>query len=269
MGSSAGMEPPDAAARSGDGARQRAGRSVTISVDMDTGALVMVVRSGPIVRTLTTIRTAFVNAKSQRPAGVILDLSALATCCVLLLLVLINDLYARSPIRLMLCMPRSPQIRALVAIASGLPVRPTLEDALTLLPGGRVSPQNRRSVRLPPTLQAATVARTVATDAIHRWELDHLRPAVELVIAELVSNAIRHAGTSFGISLIQLDGTIRIAVWDASPHPPTPKRHSNDEASLLAAGGRGLHLVEAFASTWGYVTAPEEKVVWAWIAAAH
>ena len=49
-------------------------------------------------------------------------------------------------------------------------------------------------------------------------------------------------------------------VWDASPRPPVPAA-----ASPLSEGGRGLHLVAAYAAGWSAYTSPAGgKVVYAW-----
>lgn len=234
---------------------------VTVRVDLDTGAMVVAVRTTPGMRALATIRSAIVGAQSQRPAGVIVDLSAVSTGWTMVLLLLIGNIHARSSVRLMVCAPGSGH--TLLALASGLSLYRTTRDALALLPGGRVGSQNRRRVHLPPTLKAATTARAMVAEAVRGWHLDHLEATAELITAELVTNAIRHAQTRFDISLIRLDGSIRVAVRDESPEPPAPAARTGDDAHLLATSGRGLQLVEAFATHWGYVTAPGEKVVWA------
>lgn len=235
---------------------------VRIRVDLDTGAMVVAVRTGSGAHTLTSVRSAVAHAESQRPAGVIVDLSALSLGWAMLLLLILTNLYARSTVRLFVCIPGGGH--ALLALATGLAVCPTARDALAQLPGGRVGARNRLRVHLAPTLKAATTARAMVAEAVRGWQLDHLRPTAELITTELVSNAVRHAQTTFDISLIRLNGTIRVAVRDESPQPPNPVVAGSDGESL-ATGGRGLQLIEALAAQWGYVVAPSEKVVWAFI----
>lgn len=236
---------------------------VTVRVDLDTGAMVVAVRTTPDVRTLATIRSAIIRAQSQRPSGLIVDLSAMPPGWAAVLLFLIVNISPDSPVRPMVCVPGDGH--TLLALVCGVSVYPTMRDALALLPGGRVGTHNRRRVHLPPTLKAATTARAMVAEAVRGWHLDHLRPTAELITTELVSNAIRHAQTTFDISLIRLDGRIRVAVRDESPEPPAPATPSGGDGDLLATGGRGLQLVEALATRWGYLTAPGEKVVWACI----
>jgi anti-sigma regulatory factor (Ser/Thr protein kinase) len=79
----------------------------------------------------------------------------------------------------------------------------------------------------------------------------------ELLITELISNAVRHAGSP-PIMRIDVDsGTVRIAVSDASTKTPDV-RH----ASLEDEGGRGLLLVEALSTSWGWARTAEGKQIW-------
>jgi len=50
-----------------------------------------------------------------------------------------------------------------------------------------------------------------------------------------------------------------IEVWDAAPGKPVPARTDDPDAE----GGRGLLLVEALSSGWGWYATPYGKTVWA------
>ncbi|WP_443034862.1 ATP-binding protein [Streptomyces sp. BE133] len=83
---------------------------------------------------------------------------------------------------------------------------------------------------------------------------------------ELVSNAIRHAlpdtGTSEDIAwlgLIRNPTHLVCAVTDPSNTRPTPQ----PTGQLLNENGRGLHIIEALAESWGYTPHPTGKTVWA------
>ena len=109
--------------------------------------------------------------------------------------------------------------------------------------------------------RARRSARTMLTD----WRLGHLVEDVDLVVSELVTNALLHSGDgpSGAASPIRLeldlsDGRLTCRVVDASPLPPLP-----EEAADTAESGRGLVLVEALATEWDWEELPDGKAVWA------
>lgn len=125
-------------------------------------------------------------------------------------------------------------------------------------------------------------ARHFTRETLHRWNMDELFDNVALVVSELATNALRHAGPDVG------DGTGRTGGFvDAyAPAAPPPKldlirwpsrlmctvRDGSDaspvegEADFSAESGRGLYLVDSFSDSWGWHPlgdAPHGKVVWA------
>ncbi|HEY5874406.1 MAG TPA: ATP-binding protein [Ilumatobacteraceae bacterium] len=83
------------------------------------------------------------------------------------------------------------------------------------------------------------------------------RAEIVLVVSELVTNAIRHAGGHGALRLVVgLDG-VRIQVDD---HQPRLRPRSTD---VNQNGGRGLALVAAISARWGVVTRHDGKTVWA------
>ena len=80
---------------------------------------------------------------------------------------------------------------------------------------------------------------------------------VTLLVSELASNAVRHAGTPFTVAL-QCDGEIvRVEVTDDDDGLPVPQRPPVD-----AVTGRGLLIVEALATRWGVEPRSSGKTVW-------
>jgi len=111
---------------------------------------------------------------------------------------------------------------------------------------------------------AVPCARLHARQVLWEWGQTSLGDGVELLVAELVTNAITAAAAADGIPTVRLwmlsDKTqVLILVWDASPEPPVRKNlHAEAES------GRGLLLVEAFSERWDWYF-PQEmggKVVW-------
>ena len=78
-----------------------------------------------------------------------------------------------------------------------------------------------------------------------------------LLLSELVTNAVLHAGTEIEVE-VQLDGDIlRVEVRDGDPRLPTVRHYS-----LLSGTGRGLALVAETARSWDVEPLPTGKRVW-------
>jgi len=69
---------------------------------------------------------------------------------------------------------------------------------------------------------------------------------VLLLVSELVSNAVQHAGGTVEVSARQLGSTLRVEVKDSSSDLPRVNDHSVD-----ATSGRGLQMVDRLADRWG------------------
>jgi anti-sigma regulatory factor (Ser/Thr protein kinase) len=104
------------------------------------------------------------------------------------------------------------------------------------------------------------------TQAILReWGLLALQESTQLLVSELVTNAVQASRTATGATPVRLwllSDTVRVVilVWDASPESPV-RMSSGDGAE----NGRGLLLDEAISDQWGSYPAGDEggKVVWA------
>ena len=97
------------------------------------------------------------------------------------------------------------------------------------------------------------------------WGLTALQETTELLVSELVTNAMQISGGMMQDAPVRLgllsDGTqALLLVWDASLQPPVPADASQD-----AETGRGLQLVQALSARWGWYFPPGigGKVVWA------
>ncbi|MGH9298569.1 MAG: ATP-binding protein [Acidimicrobiales bacterium] len=113
---------------------------------------------------------------------------------------------------------------------------------------------------LPPSVGAA---RRWLLATLEEWGLDDMDYDLSLVISELVTNAVLHAGTEIGLRLVR-DETLRLEVSDASG--TLPVRRSRPAPS--ATTGRGLQLVDALATRWGVKKSGNGKTVWAEFAEA-
>lgn len=82
-------------------------------------------------------------------------------------------------------------------------------------------------------------------------------PTAELLVSELVTNAVVHGGGRFSLEVEVRPGGIRIAVADRSPSPPVVRT-----AASVQEHGRGMAIVAALASAWGTDRRRRGKAVW-------
>ncbi|MEO3765574.1 SpoIIE family protein phosphatase [Streptomyces sp. B5E4] len=110
---------------------------------------------------------------------------------------------------------------------------------------------------VPSDPAAVTPARRKVTEQLARWGLDELNFTTELVVSELVTNAIRHGQPPVRLRLIH-DRTLICEVSDASSAAPHLRRsRAYDE------GGRGLLLVAQLTQRWGTRHDRQGKTIWA------
>lgn len=122
-------------------------------------------------------------------------------------------------------------------------------------PAPPVVPGSLVMVAVPEAVPAARrfVAATLPADLPSA-----LRDDAELVVSELATNAVRHAGSAFRLSVQDLGSGVRVTVQDSGEAVPRERHPSPDEH-----GGRGVAIVSKLASRWGYDLLGDGKVVWA------
>ncbi|WP_167752062.1 SpoIIE family protein phosphatase [Streptomyces sp. H23] len=113
--------------------------------------------------------------------------------------------------------------------------------------------------RLPAREDAAARARALVSALLRQWRTrDGTRDSVLLLVSELVTNAVRHAGGPITVRLIRAGPGLLCEVGDTGNGRPRLGR-----AGLLDDGGRGLHVVHRLTSRWGVRWTETGKVVWA------
>lgn len=115
---------------------------------------------------------------------------------------------------------------------------------------------------LEPTAYAVPVARRMLRETLAGWELTALLDDAQLVLAELVGNAVQHVGRRFEVLIARAPDGIRLEVMDSGPELPQVR-----QADGLAVGGRGVLLVSRLSRRWGVDPHMDGKVTWAEITA--
>jgi anti-sigma regulatory factor (Ser/Thr protein kinase) len=117
---------------------------------------------------------------------------------------------------------------------------------------------------LPSTPYSVQMARFYIRATFARHELGDYAEDAETVTSELVTNAIEHAGGSkLGLEVIRLtdSGAVAVIITDSSPNPPVRRDVSDD-----GEHGRGLRIVDALSTRWGWRPENPGKAVYAILA---
>ncbi|MFF8191695.1 sodium/proline symporter PutP [Streptomyces bobili] len=143
-------------------------------------------------------------------------------------------------------------------VVDALLTGPPSDDAALLLARTHVlAPDQVVSWNLPSDPAAVAHARALAGRQLEEWRMDDLTFTTELIVSELVTNAIRHAIGPVCLRLIR-DRSLICEVSDASSTSPR-LRH----ARTTDEGGRGLLIVAQLAQRWGTRYTATGKIIWA------
>ncbi|MDX3570400.1 SpoIIE family protein phosphatase [Streptomyces sp. ID05-47C] len=151
----------------------------------------------------------------------------------------------------------SLDLRCRTVIDALVPARPRDDVALLMARTRRLSPDRVAQWELPADPAAVAEARKAAARRLADWDLAELAFTTELVVSELVTNAIRYATGPIRLRLIR-ERALVCEVHDGgatTPHVRHPR--TTDE------GGRGLLLVSQVTRRWGTRFVPEGKIIWA------
>ncbi|WP_432494822.1 SpoIIE family protein phosphatase [Kineococcus auxinigenes] len=168
-------------------------------------------------------------------------------------------------------------LRRTVAAATGAPCEELADRIMASIPhrldddaamlvleyAGPSADLEEANLPLPADVRAVAQARTFLRTALNAWGAADLLDEAELVLSELVTNALVHTDCATGVLLRYDRGAQRltISVQDRSTRHPR-ERHADADA----LGGRGLGIVEAVADDWGVWVEGDGKTVWAELA---
>ncbi|MET7716063.1 SpoIIE family protein phosphatase [Streptomyces sp. NPDC005407] len=110
--------------------------------------------------------------------------------------------------------------------------------------------------RLPREPRSVGRARELARAQLVAWDLEALVDTVELLVSELVTNALRYGEGEIRLRLLR-DRTLVCEVWDSGLVQPRRRRARDTDE-----GGRGLQLVGLLSAAWGSRRTPRGKTVW-------
>ncbi|WP_206336189.1 SpoIIE family protein phosphatase [Streptomyces torulosus] len=152
---------------------------------------------------------------------------------------------------------RAPEDSCRAVLESLLPERPADDVALLIARTHALPPDRIAEWDVPPDPAAVAGVRAAATAQLDAWGLEELGFSMELVLSELVTNAVRYGCEPIHLRLIH-DRTLICEVADGSSTSPHLRY-----AATTDEGGRGLFLVSHLTERWGTRYTPQGKVIWA------
>ncbi|WP_308313078.1 SpoIIE family protein phosphatase [Streptomyces sp. ISL-1] len=155
---------------------------------------------------------------------------------------------------------RPPEESCQAVLDELLPSRPRDDVALLIARTRAIPPDQVARWDVPSDPAAVADMRAAVTEKLDEWGLAEVAFAMELVISELITNAIRYGSAPVTVQLLR-DRALTCEVADGSSTSPHLRY-----AATMDEGGRGLFLVAQMTERWGTRYTPGGKVIWAELA---
>ncbi|MFF4585418.1 SpoIIE family protein phosphatase [Streptomyces sp. NPDC001388] len=151
----------------------------------------------------------------------------------------------------------TPEQTCLSVLDELLPARPN-DDIALIVAGTRALGADRVAEwDVPMDPAAVGEVRAAVARRLAAWDLEDLSFTTELILSELVTNALRYGSAPVRVRLLR-DRTLICEVSDSSNTSPHLRY-----AAMTDEGGRGLFLVAQLSDRWGTRYTPTGKVIWA------
>nr|WP_236677665.1 SpoIIE family protein phosphatase [Streptomyces actinomycinicus] len=152
---------------------------------------------------------------------------------------------------------RTPEETCRALVEAMLPGHPSDDVALLVARTRLLAPACVATWDVPFDVTAVPRVRNEVSRRLADWQLEEAAFATELILSELLTNALRYGAPPVRVRLL-LGRTLVCEVSDGSSTSPRLRR-----AATTDEGGRGLFLVSQFADMWGVRYASRGKVIWA------
>jgi len=120
----------------------------------------------------------------------------------------------------------------------------------------RLPEDNYASWTFQPKLTSVREARSVLAEPMKRWDLEELIPTTELLVSELVTNAVKYSRGDVTLRLVNEKALVCEVLDNSGALPRLRQANGEDES------GRGLQVVRQLAHRWGARRTATGKVVW-------
>lgn len=242
------------------------GQPAPVGVDVQYRAGTAIVRlAGALTaQTAPTLRVRLLQCLADCPDALVLDVAGLAAesdASLTVLRAVQRQAHQWPGIPMLLCRPDTTLTEQLSGPGPDRypPIHPSLEQAIAAVDRPvLVRPTIRTD--LLPSPQSCPIARDVVFHGCQDWDLGRAADLAEVIVSELVSNAVRHARPPLHLLLTLRHERLLIAVRDGDPTLP---QASPGAPPLTVEHGRGLHLINTLGTAWGAMPTSDGKIVWA------
>jgi len=124
-------------------------------------------------------------------------------------------------------------------------------------------PQAGRRTALPPQASSVREARRLVRRTALRHHPPEVAETAELLVSEIVTNALVHAAPPIAMAVHLIDDSLRVEVSDGSPYTPVRRHYATTSGT-----GRGLMLLDEMADEWGVTPDRDGKLIWFRLGAA-
>jgi anti-sigma regulatory factor (Ser/Thr protein kinase)/anti-anti-sigma regulatory factor len=242
----------------------------TADIDVGSGIARVALTGHLDLAGATAVRRVLLKCLAQAPTVILVDLAGISVSDrrnLAVFTAIARQHYATdAPVPVLLhSVPAAVAIMLTRAGRAGVKICATADDALSAAAVGQAAGRRQTLLPLLATPDAPARARGMITTVCRDWDIDHLQEPALVIISELVTNAVEHTATST-IMVTAVLGRhylhLQVADTDARrhfQHRPVGLDHRDPQQ----VRGRGLHLVEVYASSWGVNPSPDGKTVWA------
>ncbi|MFD9498074.1 SpoIIE family protein phosphatase [Streptomyces sp. NPDC060035] len=152
----------------------------------------------------------------------------------------------------------TPDDTCRVVLDAMLHTRPSDDVALLVARTRLLDPEQVGEWEVPHDPAAVSRIRTEATRKLEAWGLGEATFTTELILSELVTNAIRYGDSPISLRLLRDRDSLICEVGDGTSTSPHLRR-----AAITDEGGRGLFLVAQLSRRWGTRYTDRGKIIWA------
>ena len=243
------------------------GPGLSVVCDRDTGILDLFVRGRFGRRSATDTFSGLRKCLAEHPAAIVVDLlqfdDPLAASAAMWVAINRKAAALHPPVRLALAVdPGSPLHDRLhrLGVPRYFPVQPTVAEARAAVSGTLPWAQRLQLIEMVPDHMSPCAARNLVGAACEAWRMTDLLHPARIIVSELVTNAVEHAGTAVTVTVWRRGTGLHLSVRDGDPRLPRLLSASSGDTGER---GGGLRIVGARATAWGAMATRDGKMVWA------